>query len=338
MPFGCGNETCSSWRGLGPGRGDWLWGNRVLASGRPARPYTIPPGPRGKPATIVARVEASFRGIWSEQGLVPASPAPELAVFRRLSLVSLRHGPIARGDPPVRGPAASGPDRLLARRPARDRRFADYLAERFARAYVGTEDGPFLLFRRRRFVAWLSDALLENRPYDALVRDLIAERDSGPISPRPTSSPSRSTRKPAARPRSAGRAGCAGVLGCPASTPPSATTTRSSPGSRTTFAALPRSLAAFTPTCAASATMKMTTSRPTTRPRNRSRSSPASRFARAVAGDRDSARRLAAWITDPAEPEFRPRHGQSRLGLAVRPAAGRAGRRPAVPPASFIRL
>ena len=56
----------------------------------------------------------------------------------------------------------------------RDRRCADYLAERLARAFVGTEDGPFLVFRRRRFVSWLSDELLQNRPYDAIVRDLIA--------------------------------------------------------------------------------------------------------------------------------------------------------------------
>ena len=47
----------------------------------------------------------------------------------------------------------------------RDRRSADYLAERFARALVGTEDGPFIQFRRRRFISWLSDAFLENRPY-----------------------------------------------------------------------------------------------------------------------------------------------------------------------------
>ncbi len=58
----------------------------------------------------------------------------------------------------------------------RDRRFADYFAERFARVFVGTEDGPFLVFRRRRFIAWLSDAFLENRPYRAIVRDLIADR------------------------------------------------------------------------------------------------------------------------------------------------------------------
>ena len=44
-------------------------------------------------------------------------------------------------------------------------------------AFVGTEDGPFLVFRRRRFISWLSDAILEGRRYDAIVRDLIADRN-----------------------------------------------------------------------------------------------------------------------------------------------------------------
>ena len=57
-----------------------------------------------------------------------------------------------------------------------DRRFADYFAERLARAYVGTEDGPFILYRRRRFVAWLAGRSWPRiGRYDALVRDLIAD-------------------------------------------------------------------------------------------------------------------------------------------------------------------
>jgi hypothetical protein len=72
---------------------------------------------------------------------------------------------------PPEGRTESRLDELL-----RDRRTADYLAERFARALVGTEDGPFVKFRRRRFTTWLSDAFLENRPYDAVVRDLIADQ------------------------------------------------------------------------------------------------------------------------------------------------------------------
>ncbi len=31
-----------------------------------------------------------------------------------------------------------------------------------------------ILYRRRRFVAWLADQLAQNRPYDQLVRELIA--------------------------------------------------------------------------------------------------------------------------------------------------------------------
>lgn len=56
-----------------------------------------------------------------------------------------------------------------------DRRHHDYLAERLARAYVGVQDGPFIVYRRRRFVAWLADQLAENRPYNQIVEDLIAE-------------------------------------------------------------------------------------------------------------------------------------------------------------------
>ena len=55
-----------------------------------------------------------------------------------------------------------------------DSRFHDYFGERLARSYVGTEDGPFVLFRRRRFVTWLSQQVAANRPYDQMVRELIS--------------------------------------------------------------------------------------------------------------------------------------------------------------------
>lgn len=38
---------------------------------------------------------------------------------------------------------------------------------------VGVEDGPFIVFRRHRLSSWLSDEFMANRPYDALVRQLI---------------------------------------------------------------------------------------------------------------------------------------------------------------------
>lgn len=124
---------------------------------------------------VVARVDAAFRRRWSELKLTPAAPAADLAVMRRLSLALCGTVPsledIRRFE--TRSPATrlnQWLEELLA-----DRRTADYLAERFARAFVGTEDGPFLRYRRRRFVTWLSDAFLENRRYDAIVHDMIAD-------------------------------------------------------------------------------------------------------------------------------------------------------------------
>ena len=125
---------------------------------------------------IVSAVDAAFRKPWAGHGVVPAAAAPELAVMRRLSLGLCGTIPSVEE---IRGfesrPAGSRLDAWLDDL-LHDRRFADYVAERFARAFVGTEDGPFLVFRRRRFLAWLSDAILENRPYREIVRNLIADR------------------------------------------------------------------------------------------------------------------------------------------------------------------
>lgn len=57
-----------------------------------------------------------------------------------------------------------------------DRRLSDYLAERFARAFVGVENGPFLVFRRRRLVDDLSEMIHNNRPYDQIVKKLITAK------------------------------------------------------------------------------------------------------------------------------------------------------------------
>jgi len=120
-------------------------------------------------------VDAQFQQVWQSEDLEPAPPADDLTIARRISL----------------GLTGSIPSleeiRLLENRPAEDRlawwvnhlledrRYGDYMAERLSRAYVGTENGPFLIFRKRRFVTWLSDQLMANRPYDELTQELIAE-------------------------------------------------------------------------------------------------------------------------------------------------------------------
>src|SRR4051812_44139170 len=167
---------------------DLIFVSVVLGSGMALargalRPPASVPGPATNLATskadllpIVGQTDEVFRRVRVEKGLSAAPRAPELAILRRLSLTLTGSIPsleeIRRFESrPAEGRIEAWVDDLL-----RDRRTTDYLAERFARALVGTEDGPFLQFRRRRFTTWLSDALLSNRPYDAIVRDLIADQ------------------------------------------------------------------------------------------------------------------------------------------------------------------
>ncbi len=122
----------------------------------------------------VAKINRSFRELWLQAGLAPSPKADDLAIARRVSLA-------------LTGAIPSLEEvRLLQSRDEahridwwvagllKDRRASDYLSERFARAFVGVIDGPFLVYRRRRFVSWLSEEIHNNRPYDELVRTLIA--------------------------------------------------------------------------------------------------------------------------------------------------------------------
>jgi len=123
--------------------------------------------------STLARLDESFNRRWEELDIDPARQADDLLVARRLSLALAGTLPSLEEirfleSQPSETRLAAWVDRLLA-----DRRYADYLAERLARALVGTEDGPFLLYRRRRFVTWLADQIHENRPYDRIVRELL---------------------------------------------------------------------------------------------------------------------------------------------------------------------
>ena len=121
----------------------------------------------------VERVNGAFREAWTRNDLKPAPEAPELTLARRLSLGLAGTIPSLQE---IREMEACNGDRLQWWLDGllRDPRFHDYFAERLARAYVGTEDGPFIIYRRRRFVSWLSDQIAANRPYDQIVRDVIA--------------------------------------------------------------------------------------------------------------------------------------------------------------------
>ena len=126
-------------------------------------------------ASTLQRVNKEFAESWNEAQVKPAAAADSLTLIRRLSLGLTGILPSleelrAVDQIPAERRIDWWLDRIL-----QDRRTSDYLAERLARSYVGTEEGPFLIFRRRRFVTWLSDQLYENRAYNEIVADLISD-------------------------------------------------------------------------------------------------------------------------------------------------------------------
>ena len=188
----------------------------------------------------------------------------------------------------------------------RDRRCTDYLAERFARVYVGTEDGPFILYRRRRFIAWLSDVLLENRRYDSLVREMIADR--GLWTDQPATNFVSVTYDPDLKmptPNGWRRGWPARFWAC-GSTAPSATTIRSRNGSKTISAASRRSFGGVNSSLRGIRDGEKNEYRPPDRKTKEPVDvAPCVPFRPELKPDSGSPReQLAAWVTDPRNPNF----------------------------------
>ncbi len=122
---------------------------------------------------VAHAVDAAFQADWAKRGLTPTGVANSLTQARRLSIALTGTVPSLQEIRALETlPEAERTQWWLAHL-FEDRRYSDYLAERLARAYVGVEDGPFLVYRRRRLADWLSDALHENRRYDEIARALM---------------------------------------------------------------------------------------------------------------------------------------------------------------------
>ncbi len=133
---------------------------------------------------VAASVDQWLLSQLSAAAVAPAAKADDLTVLRRLSLAL--HGTIPSLEEIRRFEADTRPDRLAIWTNALldDNRFADYFAERLARAYVGVEGGQFIVFRRDRFSEWLRQQLRERTPYDEMVRSMLA--DDGVWTDRPS--------------------------------------------------------------------------------------------------------------------------------------------------------
>lgn len=160
--------------------------NSVSASNPPAIPgptadqdsgriFDKRPPSRSDWGVVLSSLNQEFSDHWKQKGLEPTPRASDFTIARRLALGLTGTVPSLEEIRAIE--QINEKDRIewYVSRLLEDRRFADYWAERLARVYVGTDMGPFLVFRRRRFVTWLSDHLAANRPYDDLVQELIAD-------------------------------------------------------------------------------------------------------------------------------------------------------------------
>lgn len=122
----------------------------------------------------LATVNQQLAEMAATAGAETAERADNLTIARRLSLALVGNGMSleelrAFESKPADEQLTWWTDYLLT-----DRRWADYFAERFSRALVGTDNGPFVLFRRRKLNAWLSEQLSSGVGYDKIVREMLS--------------------------------------------------------------------------------------------------------------------------------------------------------------------
>ena len=124
-------------------------------------------------ADVKSEVNRFLYQHWNDAGVAPSPASDDLQVLRRLSL-SL-HGTVPSLEEIRQFEADTKPDRIdrWVTRLLSDQRFGDYFAQRLARAYVGNEEGQFILFRRDQFTRWLSSELMANRPYNEMVTEIL---------------------------------------------------------------------------------------------------------------------------------------------------------------------
>lgn len=127
---------------------------------------------------VAAQVDRQFDRRAGELGLQSAPAAPWNLVARRLSLALVGNSLSLEEYRTLESIEESQRVAWWTEYLLRERRSADQLAERWARATVGTSNGPFLIYRRRKYQQWLADQFQQNIPYDQIVRKLITAEGS----------------------------------------------------------------------------------------------------------------------------------------------------------------
>ena len=124
--------------------------------------------------TTLATVNSKLAKMASAANVQVALPADALTIAKRTSLAMIGSGMSfeeirALQAIPEQDRVHWWTSRMLA-----DQRWADYFAQRLSRAYVGTANGPFLLFRRRKFNAWIAEQLAKDEGYNRIAHSMIS--------------------------------------------------------------------------------------------------------------------------------------------------------------------
>lgn len=126
-------------------------------------------------APLVAAVDSHLATSWEGAELEPAPEVDGLTLMRRLWLDLLGTTPSLQEIRAFQRVPTGQQRGWLIERVFADERFDGILAERLARIAVGGQDQKMgdLIYRRRRLVSWLTGQVRRNRPWDALVRELV---------------------------------------------------------------------------------------------------------------------------------------------------------------------
>ncbi|MEP3481388.1 MAG: DUF1549 domain-containing protein [Fuerstiella sp.] len=122
----------------------------------------------------VSRVNQWLRDHWAENGVEPADLADDLTVYRRLSLALFGRIPSLEEVNAFRSDRRSDRLERWLSRMLEDRAYGDYFGNRIVRMLTGIEEGLVFVFRRDRMSQWMSDSLMEDRPWSEITEDCIA--------------------------------------------------------------------------------------------------------------------------------------------------------------------
>ena len=124
--------------------------------------------------STVENVDRFFQSRWEREQIIPAGPAEELQVLRRLSLALVGTVPSLQEIREFEADASPGRVRRWTERLLGDRRFAEYFAKRLAVAFAGNFEQKVPWFRHARFEEWLAEQVAAGRPYDEMVRQMVS--------------------------------------------------------------------------------------------------------------------------------------------------------------------